>query len=222
MMKLTFVVLLALCLLGAKSADQPAEEGQSLESVALALSYARSAKGDVDRLKTIMAEAHAHAATLAAEGKLLFEGERAIEAQAILLYALMYNESGMRPHIEQCDCTKGDGDCDNGEAFGLPQIHVEHFGGHTAKEVCADRKLQIQLASAVLARKKSTCGTLPLTIGSYNAGGCVIPPPPPVEPGQRPIPGYVDRAMRVFGILHRKADINVQLRGAKWVATTRS
>lgn len=224
-MKLLFVLLTALCLLGASAPESSADVVPlvevPLEDTALVLSYARSAKEDAARLKTIMTEAYEHAAALAKTNGLLFEGDRAVEAQAIFLYALMYNESGMRPHIERCDCTKGDGDCDHGEAFGLPQIHVEHFQGHTADEVCASRKLQIELASAVLARKKAMCGTFPLTFGAYNAGSCVIPPPPPVAEGQRPIPDYVSRASRVFQVLTRRAQIDVRTRGREWVATSR-
>jgi hypothetical protein len=220
-MKQTLLLLLALCLVGASAPEEPVTEEPALAEVALVLSYAQSAKGDVERLKTIMSEAHAHALALGEADKLLFQGERAVEAQAILLYAVMYNESGMRPHIEHCDCSKGDGDCDHGEAFGLPQIHVEHFRGHTRDEVCSDRRLQIELASAVLAQKKQNCERFELTIGSYNAGGCVIPAPPPPEPGKKPMPGYVDRAKRVFEILARRAQIDVRWRGKDWVATTR-
>jgi len=196
-----------------------------LEEAALSLSYAKSAKGDTDRLKSIMADAYDYAIvlgdnyadTLVVGGqsqKLLFEGGAAREAHAILLYAVMYNESGMRPHIERCDCSKGDGDCDQGKAAGLPQIHKDHFHGHSKAEICADRKLQIKLESAVLAQKKTNCGSFHLTLGGYNAGECVIPAPT-VE-GR---PGYVDRASRVFQILLRKAKIDVRQQGRQWVAT---
>lgn len=210
-------LFVAFCLLGA---SQPEESvigppKDRLEEAALSLSYAKSAKADTDRLKAIMAEAYAEAEALADE-KLLFEGSAAKEAHAILLYAVMYNESGMRPHIERCDCSKGDGDCDQGKAAGLPQIHKDHFQGHSKQEICADRKLQIKLESAVLAQKKTNCGSFPLTLGGYNAGECIIPAPT-VE-GR---PGYVDRAARVFDILLRTAKIDVRQRGRQWIATAR-
>jgi Transglycosylase SLT domain len=233
-MKHLICLLVTFCLLGASQAlgasrsapelgASQSEEGpttERLEEAALSLSYAKSAKADTDRLKSIMADTYAFAEGLASTGKqterLLFEGNAAREAHAILLYSVMYNESGMRPHIERCDCTHGDGDCDQDEAAGLPQIHKDHFRGHTKEEVCADRKLQIELASAVLAEKKTNCGSFPLTLGAYNAGGCVIPAPT-IE-GR---PGYVERASRVFQILLRKAKINVRQQGRKWVATAR-
>jgi len=191
-----------------------------LGEAALSLSYAKSAKRDTERLRAIMGDAYAEAVAVADE-KLLFEGDAAKEAQALLLYAVMYNESGMRPHIERCDCTHGDGDCDNGAAAGLPQIHKEHFQGHSWEEVCADRKLQIRLASAVLAQKKTNCGTFALTLGGYNAGECIIPAPPPSLPGQKEKPDYVARASRVFQILLRKVKIDVRQQGRQWVATAR-
>jgi hypothetical protein len=221
-MKHLVCLLVVVCLLGASQPVETVPTPVELEEAALVLSYAKSAKRDTDRLKAIMDEAYQAAQTIAQSdtetpltpgrpvpvARLLFEGPSAKEAHALLLYAILYNETGMRPHLERCDCTHGDGDCDHGAAAGLGQVHVEHFQGHTKEEICADRKLQIELTSAVLDKKKAMCGSVKLTIGAYNAGDCENT-------------DYAKHGDRVFQILLRKAQIDVRQSGKQWIATPR-
>jgi hypothetical protein len=156
------------------------------------LRYAPSAMA-AGRLDAIIEEAYDVAAA-----KPLFGGTAGAEATALLLYSIMYHESGLRPHIERCDCTKGDGDCDRGRAFGLPQIHAQWFQGRSRDDVCADRRLQMRLAMDLLQHVKSMCGGDPerIAAGYHHGTSCDVD-------------GYAANVGHVFTGLLMKAEIRM-------------
>jgi hypothetical protein len=168
------------------------------------LRYSKAVTSDAKRLKDILAETYSTAAP-----DPLFTGDAAGEATALLLYAIMYHESGLRPHIERCDCSKGDGDCDQGLAAGLPQIHPEWFQGHSKDEVCADRRLQMKLALDLLQRVKKACGGNPERLaGGYHHGtSCEIA-------------GYAQNVNDVFVKLLGAAKIRVWRDRTGWAAAS--
>lgn len=190
-------------LVGLLGASAPASSVPSnLTAAARSLSYSRTVTADRDRLDTILVETYETAAQAP-----VFDGPMGQEATALLGYAVMYTESGLRPHIERCDCTKGDGDCDHGHAYGLGQVHAEHFQGHTRDEVCSNRRLQIELSMEYLARTRAWCGASPeIWTGGYNAGAC--------RTTHSGLSSY-----GVFRALLRKAGIKVRpTRDKRWVA----
>jgi hypothetical protein len=95
----------------------------------------------------------------------LFTGPRAIEATAALQLGIAIWESGLKPTVE--DCTdRGD----HGFAYGLPQLHAEHFSKSCSKntynrsecdaikaEVCQYRHLQWKIQNKVLQQAKLNC-----------------------------------------------------------------
>jgi hypothetical protein len=172
-----------------------------LDNATQSLRYAPSAR-DSKRLSTILAETYD-----AAAASTLFDGPAGTEATALFLYALMYHESGIRPHIEHCNCTRGDGDCDKGLAAGLPQIHPEWFQGHTKSEVCADRRLQMELAMDLLQRVKKVCGGNPdrIAAGYHYGTSCEVA-------------GYAQNVRGVFVRLLEKAKIRMRRDRAGWSA----
>jgi hypothetical protein len=139
------------------------------------LKYARSVERELGRVSAVAADAFE-----TSKGNNLFEGPRSAEATMLLLWTIIYNESGIRPHIEVCDCTKGDGDCDHGHALGLPQLHSEWLQGQSASDVCSNRKLQMSLAlTGPLAHAKEICGSSFITtLSAYNspAAACAVTP----------------------------------------------
>jgi hypothetical protein len=85
----------------------------------------------------------------------LFDGPKAAEATAMLLLGAAFHESGLQEAVERCD-QKGD----DGNAYGLPQMHAEwfdKFGHHTIEEVCASRRLQWKIQANILATGKRFC-----------------------------------------------------------------
>jgi hypothetical protein len=104
----------------------------------------------------------------------LFDGEAGREATGVLLTAIAWHESAFRRDVDICKGARSKGD--HGRSIGLFQLmsgpNYEH---HSAKEICADRKLAIRLGLHVLRRAKTTCGGGPrLWLQSYAAGGCGI------------------------------------------------
>lgn len=167
------------------------------------LRYAKAVESEPGRLEAIMAETYE-----AAGDTPVFGGPKGREASALLMYAILYNESGLRPHIERCDCTHGDGNCDHGHAYGLPQIHAEHLAGHSREEVCADRALQIQLAMRWLAKIRKVCGGGPeILTGCYNTGQCMTS-------------ASGNNSEAVFQRLLRRAHLRVELVNNEWTATS--
>jgi hypothetical protein len=196
-------ILAVLALLPALFGAGTQQSGPPPELVRAArgLFYAPSVRGDPDRLEAIVAEVYETAAD-----HLLFTGSRAREATALLLYSVMYHESGLRPHIERCDCSHGDGDCDKGHAYGLPQLHAEHFPNHTTDEVCSDRRLQIRLAAQLLAGLRYRCSTgMEAALGAWNSGDCQVN-------------GVAASIYRVLESLLQRARIRVHVADSKWVA----
>jgi len=166
------------------------------------LRYAKAVTDDADRLRTIVNETYATATE-----RPLFTGEAGSEATALLLYAVLYHESGLRAHIEHCDCTKGDGDCDNGHAFGLPQLHAEWFQGHPRTEVCSDRPLQMRLALDLLWKTHDMChGSPERWTAAYHSGSdCTVS-------------GYSHNVNLVFTTLLGQAKIRVTRDYTGWSA----
>lgn len=69
------------------------------------------------------------------------------EALAMLAAAVTY-ESGFREAVEKCK-VNGDG----GRSIGLGQVMIgQNWEGHSRKEICSDRKLQLKLALHVIDR----------------------------------------------------------------------
>lgn len=102
----------------------------------------------------------------------LFEGPAGREATALLLTAIAWHESGFRKDVETCHGPIAKGD--HGRSIGLFQIiRGPNREGHSAKDICADRKLQIRLGLRTLRRAKEHCGGSPLTwLQAYGSGRC--------------------------------------------------
>lgn len=171
------------------------------------LTYARSVERELGRVAAVAADAFE-----VSKGGSLFEGSRGAEATMLLLWAVLYTESGIRPHIERCDCTKGDGDCDHGHAVGLPQLHALWLKGRSESDVCADRHLQLSLAlSGPLTYAKELCGSsLIRTLGAYNspAASCAVTK-------------YGSSTYGTFQQLLAKAGIVVRVHEKTWSAESR-
>jgi len=192
-------ITLSLVLGFTPATDNPVDR---LSGATRALRYSKAVTDDADRLKTIVAETYSTAASMP-----LFTGEAGSEATALLLYAVMYHESGLRPHIEHCDCTKGDGTCDNGHAFGLPQLHAEWLQGHGHDEVCSDRPLQVRLARDLLFKTRAMCkGSPERWVAAYHSGNdCTVS-------------GYSHNVNEVFVTLLQKSKIQVKRDYTGWSA----
>lgn len=104
----------------------------------------------------------------------LFDGPAGREATGLLLASIAWHESGFRKDVDTCKGPMSMGD--SGRSVGLLQIiEGPNREGHTTKEICADRKLQLRLGLHVLRRAKNTCAGGPLAwLQSYGAGGCNI------------------------------------------------
>lgn len=200
-MKTLILLVTLLGVLGFTDATPPIER---LTTATSKLRYAKAVTDESGRLQTIVAETYATAA-----GNPLFNGDvlAGNEATALLLYAVLYHESGLRAHIERCDCTKGDGTCDNGHAFGLPQLHAEWLHGHSTEEFCADRKLQMQLALDLLQKTKSMChGSAERWMAAYHSGNdCTMS-------------GYSHNVNEIFTTLLGRAGIRVARDYTGWRA----
>jgi hypothetical protein len=104
----------------------------------------------------------------------LFKGPAAREATAVLLSAVAWHESGFRKDVDICKGLRSKGD--NGLSVGLLQVMKgRNYEGHSAMEICKDRKLAIRLGLHVLRRAKETCQGGPRAwLQSYAAGGCGV------------------------------------------------
>jgi hypothetical protein len=102
----------------------------------------------------------------------LFTGPAAREATGLILSAIAWHESGFRKDVDTCHGVRSKGD--NGLSIGLLQVmRGPNYEGHTAKEICADRRLAIRLGLHVLRRAKESCHGGPRTwLQSYAAGRC--------------------------------------------------
>lgn len=102
----------------------------------------------------------------------LFDGPAGREATALLLTAIAWHESGFRKDVETCHGPIAKGD--QGRSIGLFQIiRGPNREGHSAKEICSDRKLQVRLGLHVLRRAKEFCGGPPLVwLQAYGSGRC--------------------------------------------------
>jgi hypothetical protein len=104
----------------------------------------------------------------------LFTGPAAREATGVLLSAIAWHESGFRKDVDVCKGLRSKGD--NGRSVGLLQVMAgPNYEGHSAREICEDRRLAIRLGLHVLRRAKDACHGGPRTwLQSYAAGGCGI------------------------------------------------
>jgi hypothetical protein len=104
----------------------------------------------------------------------LFKGPAAREATAILLSAVAWHESGFRKDVDICKGIRSKGD--KGRSVGLLQVMKgRNYEGHSATEICQNRRLAIRLGLHVLRRAKETCHGGPrVWLQSYAAGGCGV------------------------------------------------
>jgi hypothetical protein len=104
----------------------------------------------------------------------LFVGPAAREATAALLSAIAWHESGFRKDVDACRGAHSKGD--QGRSISLLQVMSgPNYEGHSAPEICEDRRLAIRLGLHVLRRAKNACAGGPRTwLQSYAAGGCSI------------------------------------------------
>jgi len=104
----------------------------------------------------------------------LFTGPAAREATGVLLSAIAWHESGFRKDVDVCKGVRSKGD--NGRSVGLLQVMKgPNYEGHSAREICEDRRLAIRLGLHVLRRAKDACRGGPRNwLQSYAAGGCGI------------------------------------------------
>jgi hypothetical protein len=104
----------------------------------------------------------------------LFTGPAGREATGVLLSAIAWHESGFRKDVDVCKGVRSKGD--NGKSIGLLQVmRGPNYEGHSATEICQDRRLAIRLGLHVLRRAKESCSGPPRTwLQSYAAGGCGI------------------------------------------------
>jgi hypothetical protein len=102
----------------------------------------------------------------------LFHGPAAREATGLLLATIAWHESGFRKDVDACRGTLSRGD--DGRSIGLLQVTAgPNYEGHTAKEICGDRRLALRLGLHVLRRAKETCSGSPRTwLQSYASGRC--------------------------------------------------
>jgi hypothetical protein len=104
----------------------------------------------------------------------LFTGPAAREATAALLSAIAWHESGFRKDVDVCRGAYSKGD--QGRSISILQVMVgPNYEGHSAREICEDRKLAVKLGLHVLRRAKNGCGGGPrVWLQSYAAGGCSV------------------------------------------------
>jgi hypothetical protein len=104
----------------------------------------------------------------------LFTGPAAREATGVLLSAIAWHESGFRKDVDVCKGVRSKGD--NGRSVGLLQVMAgPNYEGHSAREICEDRRLAIRLGLHVLRRAKDACHGGPRSwLQSYAAGGCGV------------------------------------------------
>jgi hypothetical protein len=104
----------------------------------------------------------------------LFSGPAGREATGVLLSAIAWHESGFRKDVDVCKGVRSKGD--NGRSVGLLQVMAgPNYEGHSAHEICDDRRLAIRLGLHVLRRAKDACKGAPRSwLQSYAAGGCGV------------------------------------------------
>ena len=83
-----------------------------------------------------------------------------------LLSAAVAHESGFKIEVETCKMA-GDG----GKSIGLGQVMIgQNWEGHTRKEICSDRKLQLRLAHHVMTRCWERTPRASSTLRCYTSG----------------------------------------------------
>jgi hypothetical protein len=104
----------------------------------------------------------------------LFTGPAGREATGVLLSAVAWHESAFRKDVDVCKGVRSKGD--KGRSVGLLQVMAgPNYEGHSAREICDDRRLAIRLGLHVLRRAKEVCKGSPRSwLQSYAAGGCGV------------------------------------------------
>ena len=179
------------------------------------LGLSEAVRADEDRLNAITAEV-----LLQGKETPLFGGRRGIDATALLMLGIAFHETGLQERYERCDCRPGE--CDNGHAYGLPQLHAEHFSGprrvtdedYTTADFCAQRVVQWTTQVRALARDKAWCKSIDpqfedrgpmIWLGAYNSGQC-----------RASTAGTM--AYANFTRMAQRAGIRVEKHGSRWVA----
>jgi hypothetical protein len=106
----------------------------------------------------------------------LFSGPAGREATAVMLSAIAWHESGFRRDVDACKGARSKGD--DGRSLGLLQVMAgPNHEGHSADEICGDRRLALRLGLHVLRRAKENCakGGPRSWLQSYAAGSCSTP-----------------------------------------------
>src|ERR1044071_2674988 len=86
----------------------------------------------------------------------LFTGPAGREATGVLLSAVAWHESAFRKDVDVCKGVRSKGD--KGRSVGLLQVMAgPNYEGHSAREICDDRRLAIRLGLHVLRRAKEVC-----------------------------------------------------------------
>jgi hypothetical protein len=193
------IALVALLVMTAGARPQPSPV-DALKSLGLS----EQVRADEDRLTSITTET-----LLEAKSAPLFAGKRGVDATALLMLGIAFHESGFLPDVESC-VRRGD----SGHAYGLPQLHAEHFGDYTAEEFCASRVAQWERQANLLRRVKAWCKSIdpqledrgPIVwLGAYNSGQCGVS-----KAGTQAYANF-ERMARVAGI-------RVEKHGRRWAA----
>jgi hypothetical protein len=168
------------------------------------LGLSDAVRADESRLSAIVGETLTQA-----NATPLFGGRRGKDATALLMLGIAFHESGFLPDVETCE-RRGDG----GHAYGLPQLHAEHFGEYSQEDFCASRVAQWERQADLLRRVKAWCKSIdpdledrgPLYwLGAYNSGKCA-----PSVAGTSSYANFRRMAMT--------AGIRVEKHGKRWVA----
>lgn len=123
------------------------------------------AANDTARLSSIARDISAIVAAREAE---VFTGEGGEVALAMMLVALAKHESEFLASVDSC-ARRGDA----GRSITLFQIlRGPNWGGHTAEEICGDRKLAIKLTIRLLARPLASRAKLTpqMIVNAYATG----------------------------------------------------
>lgn len=122
---------------------------------------------DADRIKSVTNDVFAVVKQEASSKRgLQLEHDTAVA----MLTSVIINESGMRESVETCKIT-GDG----GLSIGLGQVmRGPNWEGHSKKEICSNRKLQLTLALHVLDRCWAGSTRADSTFRCYTSGSSAM------------------------------------------------
>jgi len=120
---------------------------------------------------------------------------------ASMLAAAIFHESGLRESVETCK-SSGDG----GRSIGLGQVMVgQNWEGHTKKEICSNRKLQLKLALHVLSKCYERTPRSRSVYKCYTSGDAGVDSP--VARAENATFLKIDKAIKSF--LKRREEISM-------------